>query len=196
MLIFFISALVVWTTVLTFFILSDWRLLLRVLRWSTSIWLVIFGILMSEVLREGLLVNGETSLHWYVRLAWTIWFVLVACSVIDWRFLVPAVALPLWFLSYPEVRMLVNYGLVRLGWLGVVHSPLTWAVSQPKMLVLGIRGHMIVDQLLGRIIKPVLGRVKSLMDYTAGWVLWTTDRSLEKLRPSPGWTWLPFARRW
>ncbi|KAI8628495.1 hypothetical protein F5Y19DRAFT_476478 [Xylariaceae sp. FL1651] len=196
MLTFFISALLVWNLVLTFFVLRDWRLLLKILRWSISIWLICFGILVSEVLREGLIVNGEISLHWDVRLAWTSWFVLVACSVIDWRFLIPAAALPLWFLSYPEVQTLLNYGLVRLKWLCIVHSPLTWAASRPKTLELGIRGYMVAHKLLGKIILPVLRPMKSLMDYAAGWVLWTTDHSLEKLRPPPRWTWLPFTGRW
>ncbi|KAI3330141.1 hypothetical protein F4824DRAFT_479589 [Ustulina deusta] len=194
MLIFFLSAALVWTAVLTFFVVRDWRLLLRVLRWSTSIWLVGFGILVAEVLREGLLVNGETGLHSDVRLAWTAWFVLVAFSVVDWRFLVPAAGLPLWFLSYPEVRTLLNYGLVRLGWFGIVHSPLAWAVGQPTILELGIRGHMLADILLGQVVLPVLRPAKALMDYAAGWALWTTDRNLEKLRPPSRWTWFPFAR--
>jgi hypothetical protein len=193
---FLISALLVWNTVLTIFILRDWRLLLKVLRWSTSIWLVVFGILVSEVLREGLVVNGELSLHWDVRLAWTSWFVLVACSVIDWRFLIPAAVLPLWFLSYPEVRTLLNYGLVRLKWLGFVHSPITWVATRPQTLAWGVRGQMVASKLLGKVVLPVLRPVKGLMDYTAGWVVWTTDRGLEKLRPPPRWTWLPFTGRW
>ncbi|TGJ86568.1 hypothetical protein E0Z10_g2161 [Xylaria hypoxylon] len=124
MFIIFISAVLVWTAVLAFFMLRDWRLLLKILRWSISIWLVIFGIVVSEVLREGLIVNGSAPLHWDVRLAWTVWFIIVACSFVDWRFLVPAVALPLWFVSHPEVQTLLNYGLVRLKWIGIVHSPL------------------------------------------------------------------------
>ncbi|KAI0105281.1 hypothetical protein GGR51DRAFT_520220 [Nemania sp. FL0031] len=194
--IFLISAVLVWNVVLTFFILRDWRLLLRVARWSASIWLILFGILASEVLREGLIVHGEDSLHWNVRLIWTAWFLLVACSVLDWRFAVPAAALLFWFLSYPEVHTLLNFGLVRLGWLNIVHSPLAWAASRPKTLEISVRAQMLVKTVLGRVILPVLGTAKDLMDHVAGWVLWTTDRSLEKLRPQPGWTWIPFAERW
>jgi len=196
MLIFYLSALVIWNAVLTFFILRDWRLLLRVLRWSTSIWLVIFGILASEVLREGLVVHGELLLHWDVRIAWTFWYILVACSIIDWRFLAPAVALPLWFLSYTEVRTLLNYGLVRLKWLDIVHSPVTWAVSRPGTLKLGIRLQVLFWRFLNGVVLPLLRPMKGLMDYATGWVLWTTDRSLDKLRPPSRWTWLAFTRRW
>jgi hypothetical protein len=196
MLIFYLSAIVIWNAVLTFFVLRDWRLLLRVLRWSTSIWLVIFGILASEVLREGLVVHGELSLHWDVRVAWTTWYVLVACSVIDWRFLIPAVALPLWFLSYTEVRTLLNYGLVRLKWLDVVHSPVTWAASRPGTLKLGIRLQVLFRRFSNGVVLPLLRPMKGLMDYATGWVLWTTDQSLDKLRPPSRWTWLTFTGRW
>ncbi|KAI1175247.1 hypothetical protein F4777DRAFT_342052 [Nemania sp. FL0916] len=196
MLIFILSAAAVWNAVLAFFILRDWRLLLRVLRWTASIWLVVFGILVSEVLREGLVVNGELALHWDVRLAWTTWFVLVALSVVDWRFLVPAALLPLWFLSYPEVRTLLNYGLVRLKWLGLVHNPVAWAVGHHRALELGIRAKITADRWMAGVVLPVLRPVKRLMDYAASWISWTTDRSLEKLRPPPRWTWLPFTRNW
>ncbi|CAJ2504760.1 Uu.00g121540.m01.CDS01 [Anthostomella pinea] len=102
LLLFLLTTSLVWTTVLTFFIVRDYRLLLHVARWSTSIYLIVFGIFAAEVLREGLVVNGHAPLHWDVRIAWTSWFVLVACSVFDWRFLVPAVVCPVWFLSFPE----------------------------------------------------------------------------------------------
>ena len=195
MLIVPISALLIWTLVLTFFILRDYRLLLRTVRWTLVIWLVGSGILAAEVLREGLIVNGEPSLHWDVRLAWTAWILLVAASVLDWRFLLPAATLPLWFLSYPEARTLLNYGLVRLGWLEVVHSPFTWAVGQTRMLGLWVRAHVLADKVLGRIVLPVLTPMLQVVDSAADWVLWTTDQELAKLRPTQAWSWLPGARR-
>ncbi|KAI0446369.1 hypothetical protein F4803DRAFT_504595 [Xylaria telfairii] len=189
-----LSGVLVWNVVLTFHILHNWRFFLRVLRWSTTLYLVILGVLAAEVLREGLIVNGSTVLHWDVRLVWTVWYMLVAASALDWRFLVPAAALPLWFLSYPEVRTLLDYGLVRLGWVGVVHSPLSWAASRPKMLELGIRAHMAVDQVLGHVVIPVLRPVRSFTDYLIDWALWMTDRSWDKLRPPSAWNGLPLAR--
>ncbi|KAI1499216.1 hypothetical protein F5X99DRAFT_411235 [Biscogniauxia marginata] len=194
MILFIISASLVWNVVLSFFVLRDYRLLLKVLRWSASIWLIAFGVLAAEVLREGLVVNGHESLHWDVRVAWTSWFLLVACSVVDWRFLVPAALLPLWFLSFPEVRVLLNYGLVRLKWVGVVHSPLEWAAARPEVLTLGIRGHVLLGRAWDNVALPLWRPLKALLDMLASRVglSWTED-GLEKLRPPPRWTWLPFS---
>ncbi|KAI2633286.1 hypothetical protein GGS21DRAFT_519893 [Xylaria nigripes] len=194
--IFIITGLLVWNIVLVFFIIRDRQLLLKVLRWSTTIWLFFFGILVSEVLREGLIVNGDTALHWDIQIAWTLWFILVASSIIDWRFLVPAVALVLWFLSYPEVRTLLDYGLVRLKWVGIVHNPLTWAASRPSLLEFWIRWKRVFETVMDRAVLPVLGLLKGLMHYIAGWIWWTTDRDMEKLRPSANWSWLKFIGRW
>lgn len=193
MLIFILSSLLIWNLVLTLHLLRDWRLLLRVLRWSTLLWLVLFGIFASEVLREGLIVHGDAALHWDVRLAWTAWFALVACSAFDWRLLVPAVALAFWFLGSREMRMLLNYGLVRLEWLGVVYNPLTWAAGKPGALDSAIRARIVVEQLLNRAIIPM----RSFMEHAAAWTFWTTDRSLDRLRPPPNgaWFWFPLVRR-
>ncbi|KAI0204463.1 hypothetical protein F4808DRAFT_343313 [Astrocystis sublimbata] len=190
-----ILALLIWNAVLTLHILHSWRLLLRVARWSATLYLVVLCLLAAEVLREGLVVNGSDVLHWNVHLAWTLWSVFVVAAALDWRFLFPAAALPLWFVSYPEVRTLLNFGLVRLGWVGLIHSPVAWAASRPKTLEWGIRARFVVNDMLARVVLPILRPVKGLMDHVAGWVLWTTDRSIDKLRPGTQWAWLPFAGR-
>lgn len=69
MLLFFITASIVWQLVLAFFIARDFRLLLKITRWAITIYLVLFGLFIAEVLREGLIVNGAAILHWDARLA-------------------------------------------------------------------------------------------------------------------------------
>ncbi|KAI1637731.1 hypothetical protein F4809DRAFT_302844 [Biscogniauxia mediterranea] len=197
MLLFLITASLAWNLVLSFFVLRDPQLLLRVLRWSASLWLVAFGVLAAEVLREGLVVNGHAPLHWDVRVAWTAWFLLVAASVVDWRLLVPAALLPLWFLSFPEVRLLLDYGLVRLGWVGLVHSPLQWVAGRPGALQLGVRAHALAAGVWGRVLMPLWRPVKVLMDGVASvlGVSWAED-GLTKLRPPTRSMWLPFGGGW
>ncbi|KAI0467564.1 hypothetical protein F4859DRAFT_493777 [Xylaria cf. heliscus] len=182
-----LSGLLVWTVVLSVNILHNWRLLLRALRWSTTLYLAIFGLLAGEVLREGLVVNGSEVLHWDVRLAWTAWYALVVGSALDWRFLVPAAILPAWVLGYPEARALLDYGLVRLGWVDVVHSPLAWTTSPPETLGPETPVQTTVDRVPG-VVTPISGPVKFFMDYVVGGVLWIIDRCLDKLWPPPGWT--------
>ncbi|KAK5633307.1 hypothetical protein RRF57_009021 [Xylaria bambusicola] len=168
MLMFLLSAFLVWTLVLTFFILSNFRLLLQTFRWTLTIYLLCSAILAAEVLREGLVVNGEPTFHWDVRLAWTAWILLIVGSVIDWHFLLPAAALPLWFLSHPEARTLLNHGLVRLGWLDIFHSPLMWAVGRGSLLGLRDRTDVIVVKVFARtvwsVLMPVLRAVGSAVE--------------------------------
>ncbi|RWA04011.1 hypothetical protein EKO27_g11098 [Xylaria grammica] len=194
MVIFFASALAVWGLVLTFFMLRDIRLLFRVLRWSASIWLLLLGVVVSEVLREGLVVNGDAPLYWNVQAAWTFWFVLVGLSFFDWRFLLPAVALPIWFLAQPEIQILLNFGLVRLGWMGIVHNPFVWVTTQTRMLEFSIHTRVLADEWIGKLILPVVRALNRFFDHVAGGLLWTVDGNWEKMRtPPPRWTLLPFA---
>ncbi|KAI0509708.1 hypothetical protein F5B22DRAFT_615704 [Xylaria bambusicola] len=192
---FFLAAYLLWTLVLAFFILCNFGLLLKTVRWTLTLYLLGSAILAAEVLREGLFVNGENKLHWDIRVAWTAWIVFVVGSVIDWRFLLPASALPLWFLSYPEARTLLNYGLVRLGWIEIVHSPLTWAVGQARIMGLGDRTHVVAVKGLGKSVSSVLMPALRAVSSTIEWALWTTEQELAKLRPTHAWSWIPGARR-
>lgn len=129
MLIAIISACLIWTAVLTFFVIKDYRLLAKVVRWSTTIYLIGLGLIIPEILRVGLVVNGQDGLHWNSVLAWAVWFSLTVLTLLDWRFLVPAASVAIWFLGRAETRVLLNYGLVRLGWLDAFYSPLWWMMT-------------------------------------------------------------------
>ncbi len=63
MLLFFITASLIWHLVFAFFMARDFRLLLKITRWAISIYLVLFGLFVAEVLREGLVVSGAAILH-------------------------------------------------------------------------------------------------------------------------------------
>ncbi|KAI1341300.1 hypothetical protein F5Y15DRAFT_422565 [Xylariaceae sp. FL0016] len=214
-----LSTSLVWTAVLTVFVVRDYRLLLRVFRWSTTIYLAIAGILAAEVLREGLVVGGggggggsghpgplhaspspspsSSALHWDVRVAWTAWFLLVAAALVNWRFLVPAVLLPAWWLSYPEVRMLLAYGVVRLRWTGAVYSPLTWLLSRGGALEAAWRGKQVLQRVVAGFAAPVVRPLGGVLEFLAGVVAarWTED-GLERLRPSQEAAWPFFRGTW
>ncbi|RYP72939.1 hypothetical protein DL769_004339 [Monosporascus sp. CRB-8-3] len=125
-----VSASFVWVVVLTFFVIKEYRLLLKVFRWSMTIYLVTLGLVVPEILRAGLTVNGQEDLHWDAILAWIAWFGLTVLSIIDWRFLLPAGGVPVWLFSRPETRVLLNYGLVKLGWLDAFYSPMWWMMTR------------------------------------------------------------------
>lgn len=93
---------------LTFFVVKDYRLLLKVVQWSTTIYLIGFGLILPEILRVGLIVNGQEGLHCNAMLAWAAWFSLAVLAIVDWRFLVPAGVAPIWFLSAAETRVLLD----------------------------------------------------------------------------------------
>ncbi|RYP78692.1 hypothetical protein DL771_000359 [Monosporascus sp. 5C6A] len=130
MLILLLGGLFVWVVVLTFFAIKEYRLLLKVFRWSMTIYLITLGLVVPEILRAGLTVNGQEDLHWDVILAWIAWFGITAFSIVDWRFLLPAGGVPLWIFSRPETRVLLNYGLVKLGWLDAFYSPMWWMMTR------------------------------------------------------------------
>ncbi|RYO94172.1 hypothetical protein DL762_000682 [Monosporascus cannonballus] len=125
-----VSASLVWIVVLTFFVIKDYRLLLKIFRWPMTIYLIILGLVVPEILRAGLTVNAQEDLHWDAILAWIAWFGPTVLSIFDWRFLLPAGGVPVWLFSRPETRVLLNYGLVKLGWLGAFYSPMWWMMTR------------------------------------------------------------------
>ncbi|KAH9886594.1 hypothetical protein F4778DRAFT_786694 [Xylariomycetidae sp. FL2044] len=222
MFLFILTAILIYNGVLAFFILKDYRLFLRILRWSTTIFLLVFGVFMAEVLREGLLVNmayaapppgdrhftsssgavyvrngadGVTAaeppavgwakmLHWCVLLAWSAWFLCVTLSIVDRRFLAVGVVLPLWAFAYPEVRMLINYGIVRLQWVELVYSPFTFFLFRPAGLERIVRGMWWYEGLMGRLVLPVIRLVRGVLGFVFGWAGsgWSGE-GMEILRP-------------
>ncbi|RYP03628.1 hypothetical protein DL764_005007 [Monosporascus ibericus] len=130
MLILLLGALLAWIVVLTFFVIKEYRLLLKVFRWSTTIYLITLGLVAPEIPKAGLTVNGREDLHWDAILAWVAWFGLTVLSIVDWRFLLPAGGVPAWLFSRQETRVLLNYGLVKLGWLDAFYSPMWWMMTR------------------------------------------------------------------
>ncbi|KAK9777950.1 hypothetical protein AB5N19_02670 [Seiridium cardinale] len=117
----------IWTVVLTIHLLKNVRTLLSLLRWTLWTYLFIFAILMSEVVREGLVTNGDRELVQDMGFWWFLWMLLVVSgALVPWA-LLPATCLPVVLLSHPPFRMLINFGLAQLGWTGVMYSPVLWA---------------------------------------------------------------------
>ncbi|KAI0430025.1 hypothetical protein F5Y09DRAFT_308886 [Xylaria sp. FL1042] len=126
----FLSGALIYNIVLTSFVLRDRQLILNTLRWSVTLWLGIFGLFACEVVRKGFLVHGETTLPWYTLGVWILWFIVVGFSVYDVRLLIPAIAVLICALSYPKAFALFDSGLLRLGWVDVVHNPVGWVVQK------------------------------------------------------------------
>ncbi|KAI0392172.1 hypothetical protein F5Y17DRAFT_377483 [Xylariaceae sp. FL0594] len=125
----YLSAVLIWNVVFAYHMLANWQLLLRIVHWSLSIWLLIFGFLAARVLHSGLPVYGHVySREWaYLELAWMIWYAMIIDSVFHWRYLVPSVAVLLMLVMHPEMRVLGQYGLVKLRWLDAVYNPVSFA---------------------------------------------------------------------
>ncbi len=192
MLIFLLSAFVVWISVLTFFVVKDYRLLLNVIRWSTTIYLIGFGLVIPEILRVGLIVNGQEGLHWDAILAWAAWFSLTILAVVDWRFLVPAGGVPIWLLSSTETRVLLNYGLVRLGWLDAFYSPIWWMMMTRRGVPdLWSKIGPFREGVLASIISPAVNAGAGMAQSLSGLALGNSE-GLEKLRLGEMLGWLPF----
>ncbi|KAI0836515.1 hypothetical protein F5Y06DRAFT_105021 [Hypoxylon sp. FL0890] len=130
MIFFIITASLLWWFTLANFVLQDYRLLLKTTRVATNVYLVIFGLVVAEVIREGLFVLGLEELHAPFRLLWVSWFMLVVIGTIYWVWLIPAALIAIVVLSMPDVRMLLNYGLLQLGWLEFAYNPIWFVVSR------------------------------------------------------------------
>ncbi|KAH6644933.1 hypothetical protein BKA67DRAFT_125083 [Truncatella angustata] len=126
-----------WTLVLTIHLLKNLRTLLGLLRWTLWTYLFVFAMLMSEVVREGLTTNGDHEIVQDMGFWWFLWTLLVVFgALVPWA-LLPATLLPLALFSHPPFRMLINFGLARLGWTGMMYSPVIWAASKLGSAVLG-----------------------------------------------------------
>ncbi|KAI1273901.1 hypothetical protein F5Y07DRAFT_410698 [Xylaria sp. FL0933] len=152
--------IIVLISFVTYYVLTNrrlWRLLLRALRWSTTIWLCVSSLLASEVLRKGLQIHGEDFLPIDTLFGWNVWFILVVFSIVDWHALVITVAVAAYAMSQPEVLTLLDTGLVELRWLDLVYGPVEWAM---------------------------LKILKWCMVLTFSWASWAINENLEKLQQS------------
>ncbi|OTA56613.1 hypothetical protein K449DRAFT_158456 [Hypoxylon sp. EC38] len=131
MVFFILTASFLWWATLISFVLQDYRLLLRTTRVATNIYLVVFGLFVAEVLREGLSVLGLQELQGKIRLSWMCWFLLVIVGTIYWPYLILATIIAISVSTIPGVRTLLDHGLVRLGWLEVTYNPIWFVVSRP-----------------------------------------------------------------
>ncbi|KAK8097833.1 uncharacterized protein PG998_013319 [Apiospora kogelbergensis] len=140
----------VWTFVLTIHLARHYRVLVRLVRWTAWVYLLILSVVAAEVLREGFIVlkpthtnhhhhhhsdNGNTEGGFLQRGGggggvvadvgawWFAWFVVVALSAVFPLLLVPAVGLPVLLLRHPAFRLVVDFGLARLGWTAAVYNP-------------------------------------------------------------------------
>ncbi|KAI1846424.1 hypothetical protein JX265_011897 [Neoarthrinium moseri] len=118
-----------WTLVLTIHLLKNFRILLSLLRWTLWTYLFCFALLMSEVVREGLMTNGDAAFVQDMGFWWFMWTLLIiAGALVPWA-LAPATLLPVVLFSHPPFRMLINFGLARLGWTALVYSPVFWLAT-------------------------------------------------------------------
>lgn len=120
---------VAWTLVLTVHLVTHYRILLSLLRWTLWTYLFVFALLMSEVVREGLATNGDRAFVQDMGFWWFMWALLIISgALLPWA-LVPATLLPVVLFSHPPFRMLINFGLARLGWTSMVYSPVFWVAT-------------------------------------------------------------------
>ncbi|KAK6846245.1 hypothetical protein PG987_001433 [Apiospora arundinis] len=113
----------VWTFVLTIHLARNYRVLLRLVRWTAWVYLLVLSVVAAEVLREGFLGGGVVA---DVGAWWFAWFVVVALSAVFPLLLVPAVGLPVLLLRHPAFRLVVDFGLARLGWTAAVYNPVVF----------------------------------------------------------------------
>lgn len=150
----------VWTLVLTVHLARNYRVLVRLVRWTAWVYLLVLSVVAAEVLREGFIVlkppsctttanshaphTNHNNIHnenYYhgnchdfiqggrggvvadIGAWWFAWFVVVALSAVFPLLLVPAVGLPVLLLRHPAFRLVVDFGLARLGWTAAVYNP-------------------------------------------------------------------------
>ena len=76
------------------------------------------------VISAGLDVIGAKDLGSDVYFAGFIWYSLACLAILDPRYLIPTIIIPLYlYIAFPDLRILMNYGLVKLGWLDYVYNP-------------------------------------------------------------------------
>lgn len=112
----------------------------------------------------------------------------------DWRFLVPAVILPFYIISFPETRTLLNYGLVRLGWLDLVHSPVSFAIGRGVGWVRLLRVGECVDRVRNAI-WPMARAIRGVLDFAMAWAPWAGP-DMEKLKPVEPWNGFVLGEWW
>ncbi|KAI1099783.1 hypothetical protein F4804DRAFT_68279 [Jackrogersella minutella] len=131
MFIFYVAAPLVWLFVLFLFVATDVRLILRTTRWAATIYLLVFGLSIIEVLQQGLASLGADSDRLlYVRWGWFGWYIFVILGALRWEYLVIPAVMSFYLLNNPDIRMILNYGLIRMGMLDLVYSPVWYVVKR------------------------------------------------------------------
>ncbi|KAK7942613.1 uncharacterized protein PG986_011726 [Apiospora aurea] len=164
----------VWTLVLTVHLACNYRVLLHLVRWTAWVYLLVLSVVAAEVLREGFIVlkpptatdhnncennnnnnninrgsgflQGRGGVVADVGAWWFAWFVVVALSAAFPLLLVPAVGLPVLLLRHPAFRLVIDFGLARLGWTGAVYNPAVFwygSVLRPLAAAAVLRGEWV-----------------------------------------------------
>ncbi|KAI1483212.1 hypothetical protein F4774DRAFT_214198 [Daldinia eschscholtzii] len=124
-----LSAIITWSTVFGLWLARYPELLVQATRWGANVWLLVFGLLGMKAVTAGFASIDPKELSKYPHPAtvfWLFitWYMAVCASVVYKKFLIVAlVVLLLVFMQFPELRTLMDYGLVKLGWLNWVYNP-------------------------------------------------------------------------
>ncbi|KAI1468991.1 uncharacterized protein F4812DRAFT_425380 [Daldinia caldariorum] len=125
-----LSATITWSIVFGLWLVRYPQLLIRATRWAITIWMLVFGLLGMRAVALGFACVDPADLSHYPHPAavfWLFlaWYVAVCASVVYDKSLIVALAVLLLVLAwFPELRTLMDFGLVRLGWLNWVYNPL------------------------------------------------------------------------
>ncbi|KAK8044518.1 hypothetical protein PG993_004542 [Apiospora rasikravindrae] len=155
----------VWTVVLTIHLARNYRVLLHLVRWTAWVYLLVLSVVAAEVLREGFIVlkpptdtddnnnirgsgflQGRGGVVADVGAWWFAWFVVVALSAAFPLLLVPAVGLPVLLLRHPAFRLVIDFGLARLGWTAAAYNPAVFwygSVLRPFAAAALLRGEWV-----------------------------------------------------
>ncbi|KAI0116760.1 hypothetical protein F4814DRAFT_413892 [Daldinia grandis] len=124
-----LTVAITWFTVFAFLLARYPELLFRTTRWMINIWMLVFGLLAMRAVSTGFDSIDSESMSNYpspiaVFFVFYAWYAVVCASVVYEEYLALSL-LVLLGVAYkcPELRVLMDHGLVKLGWLDWVYTP-------------------------------------------------------------------------
>lgn len=109
-------------------------ILLKRVRWTLTVYMLLMGIAALIVLRDGIEASGKQDMRFKTTLVFSLFYIFPLLSTQDPEFLIPDYIISVYLLAGADVRLLLTAGLDKRQWTTENENPFFWTAIVPRAL--------------------------------------------------------------